>query len=59
MPGGWRPPDTLIKFSEKRYEIKEILVCMGGGAGSAPFLDPPLVNVSTRSSINPVPFAST
>ena len=40
-PGGGRPPNILVIFSERPYEIKEILV-RRGGAGCAP-LNPPLV----------------
>ena len=36
-----RLPNILIKFPGKPYEIKEILVHMGGGR-KRPTLDPPL-----------------
>ena len=35
-PWGGRLPNILVIFSEKPYEIKEILVRWGGGAPGAP-----------------------
>ena len=46
--GGGRLPNILIIFSEKPYEIKEILVCRGARAGCAP-LNPPLHEPMTGS----------
>ena len=39
--GGGRLPNILVVFSEKPYEIKEILVRRGGALGAPP-LNPPL-----------------
>ena len=47
---GGRLPNILVVFSEKPYEIKEILVRKGGGlAPGAPSLNPPLCTTNNNT----------